>query len=96
MRSSTRQPQGRNEHHEYRGRRLPRGKQRVVWFLEPSNLPKESAAPDSTEAPRTATVQLRGDHGASRRRLVGCCSEVPHERVFSIDRIQRSSQRVLS
>jgi hypothetical protein len=85
MPSSTRQPQGRNEHHEYRGRRSPRGKQRVVWFLEPHNLPKESAAPNSTEAPRTAAVELRGARGASRRRLVGCCSDLisnrfqPHE-----------------
>ena len=31
-----------------------------------------------------------------RRRLVGCCSEVPHEHVFGFDRILRTGRRLTS
>ena len=42
------------------------------------------------------TVELRYAHGANRRRPVGCCSEVPHEHVFSFDRVLRSGRRLAS
>ena len=34
-------------------------------------------------------IELRYSQGPNRRRLVGCCSEAPHEHVFSFDRIRR-------
>lgn len=40
------------------------------------------------------TVELRYAQGTNRRRLVGCCSEVPHEHVFSFDRILRTGRRL--
>lgn len=40
------------------------------------------------------TIELRYAQGANRRRLVGCCSEVPHEHVFSFDRVLRVGQRI--
>lgn len=40
------------------------------------------------------TVELRYAQGPNRRRLVGCCSEVPHEHVYSFDRILRVGQRI--
>ena len=42
------------------------------------------------------TVELRYAQGANRRRLVGCCSEVPHEHVFTFDRILRTGRRLMS
>lgn len=39
-------------------------------------------------------VELRYSRGPNRRRLVGCCSEAPHDHVFSFDRIRRSGQRI--
>lgn len=40
------------------------------------------------------TIELRYAQGVNRRRLVGCCSEVPHEHVFSFDRVLRTGQRI--
>ena len=40
------------------------------------------------------TIELRYAHGVNRRRLVGCCSEVPHEHVFSFDRVLREGRRI--
>lgn len=118
-------------------RRWPRGKHRVVWFLETYTLPEDSLAPDSIDdrialatelwvgwgeeiaqlelgldenkrrrlqlvrysavCPVCAgTVELRYAQGANRRRLVGCCSEVPHEHVFTFDRILRTGRRLMS
>ena len=39
------------------------------------------------------TVGLRYAQNGNRRRLVGCCSEAPHDHVFSFDRILRTGQR---
>ena len=40
------------------------------------------------------TVELRYSQGVNRRRLVGCCNEVPHEHVFTFDRILRTGRRL--
>ena len=40
------------------------------------------------------TVELRYAQGPNRRRLVGCCSEAPHEHLYSFDRILRVGQRI--
>ncbi len=40
------------------------------------------------------TIELRYAQGTNRRRVVGCCSEVPHEHVFSFDRILRVGHRI--
>lgn len=40
-------------------------------------------------------IELRYSQGPNRRRLVGCCSEAPHDHVFSFDRIRRKGSRIL-
>jgi len=41
------------------------------------------------------TLELRHAQGPNPRRLVGCCSETPHDHVFSFDRISRAGRRIL-
>lgn len=40
------------------------------------------------------TIALRYSQGPNPRRLVGCCSEVPYEHMFSFDRVLRRGQRI--
>lgn len=40
------------------------------------------------------TVELRHSQGPNRRRLIGCCSEAPHDHTFSFDRIRRIGHRI--
>lgn len=40
------------------------------------------------------TIALRYSQGRNPRRLVGCCSEVPHEHLFTFDRILRKGYRI--
>ena len=40
------------------------------------------------------TIELRYSGGINRRRLVGCCSEVPHEHQYTFDRILRKGHRL--
>lgn len=40
------------------------------------------------------TIALRYSQGPNPRRLVGCCSEVPHEHLFSFDRVLRKGHRI--
>lgn len=39
-------------------------------------------------------VELRYSQGPNRRRLVGCCSEAPHDHIFSFDRIRRIGRQL--
>nr|WP_315496890.1 hypothetical protein [uncultured Rhodoferax sp.] len=41
------------------------------------------------------TVELRYGKGANRRRIFGCCTEVPNEHVFTFDRITRVGTRYI-
>jgi hypothetical protein len=40
------------------------------------------------------TLELRYAQGANTRRLLGCCTEAPHDHVFTFDRISRSGSRI--
>jgi hypothetical protein len=39
-------------------------------------------------------IQLRYSQGPNHRQLVGCCSEAPHDHLFSFDRIRRVGRRM--
>lgn len=40
------------------------------------------------------TLELRYSQGPNSRRLLGCCTEAPHDHVFSFDRISRLGSRI--
>lgn len=41
-----------------------------------------------------STLELRYSQGPNARRLLGCCTEAPHDHVFSFDRISRLGSRM--